>query len=99
VNAFLVGVGQPLDLLLPEARLWERVRGEIEAYRRRFPGLAPRIDAVGLLGEVFPHYPLNGDRLLVTGYAEQASHRSVRPVGTVPNPVAVAVAVAPPDGW
>ncbi|MFD9739033.1 IucA/IucC family protein [Umezawaea sp. NPDC059074] len=99
VNAFLVGVGQPLDLLLPDARLWDRVRGEVEAYRRRFPALAERIDAVGLLGGSFPHYPLNGDRLLVTGYAEQASHRSVRPVGTVPNPLAAAEPIAPTDGW
>lgn len=99
VNAFLVGVGQPLDLLLPRARLWERVRGEVEAYRRRFPALAERIDAVDLLGPSFPHYPLNGDRLLVTGYAEQPAHRSVRPVGEVPNPLATATALAPPDGW
>ncbi len=99
VNAFLVGVGQPLDLLLPRAELWDRVRGEVEAYRRRFPALADRIDAVGLLGSSFPHYPLNGDRLLVTGYAEQPGHRSVRPSGEVPNPLAAATAIAPPDGW
>ncbi|MEO6085163.1 MAG: IucA/IucC family protein [Umezawaea sp.] len=99
VNAFLVGVGQPLDLLLPHAELWRRVRGEVEAYRRRFPALAGRIDAVDLLGPSFPHYPLNGDRLLVTGYAEQPAHRSVRPVGEVPNPLATTTGLAPPDGW
>ncbi|WNV86614.1 IucA/IucC family protein [Umezawaea sp. Da 62-37] len=99
VNAFLVGVGQPLDLLLPDARLWDRARGEVEAYRRRFPAHAARIDAADLLGASFPHYPLNGDRLLVTGYAEQADHRSVRPKGEIPNPLATATPIAPPDGW
>ncbi|MCS7479643.1 IucA/IucC family protein [Umezawaea endophytica] len=99
VNAFLVGVGQPLDLLLPGTGLWERVRGEVEAYRRRFPALAERIDAVDLLGPRLPHYPLNGDRLLVTGYAEQPAHRSVRPSGEVPNPLAAVTGIEPPDGW
>jgi siderophore synthetase component len=102
VNAFLVGVGQPLALLLtdvPADRFWGLVRGEIEAYRRRFPELSERIDAACLLGPSFPHYPLNGDRLLVTGYAEQAHHRSVRPSGEVPNPLMTVTGIRPPDGW
>jgi siderophore synthetase component len=102
VNAFLVGVGQPMELLLtdvPADRFWGLVRGEIEAYRRRFPVLGERIEAACLLGPSFPRYPLNGDRLLVTGYAEQPHHRSVRPSGEVPNPLTSVAGIAPPDGW
>lgn len=105
VNAFLVGIGQPLSVLLADhhgvthEEFWGRIRGEVEAYRCRYPDLAERIDETGLLGPSFAHYPLNGDRLLVTGYAELANHRSVRPKGEVPNPLASVQGVRPTDGW
>ncbi|MFB9902996.1 IucA/IucC family protein [Allokutzneria oryzae] len=105
VDALLVGVFRPLSTLLaehhglPEERLWGIVRGEVEAYRRRFPDVADRMDAGDLLGPTFARYPLNGDRLLQTGYAELSYRHAIHPKGTVPNPMHSVVAVPPTDGW
>ncbi|WP_422647371.1 IucA/IucC family protein [Actinoalloteichus caeruleus] len=105
VDALLVGVLRPLAVLLEERhglarpRLWGRVRGEIDAYRRRFPELADRIEAGSLTVPEFPRYPLNGDRLVQTGYAELPYRHAIRPRGAVPSPLRDVPPLPPPDGW
>jgi siderophore synthetase component len=105
VDALFVGVLRPLAVLLadhhglPEDRVWARVRGEVEAYRRRNPELADRMDAGDLLGPTFARYPLNRDRLLQTGYAELPYRHAIAPNGEVPNPLYTATTVPPLDGW
>ncbi|HEY8371317.1 MAG TPA: IucA/IucC family protein [Pseudonocardiaceae bacterium] len=105
VDALLVGVLRPFAVLLaehhgvPEERLWGRVRGEVEAYRRRFPDLAERMAAGDLLGPSFARYPLNGDRLLQTGYAELPYRHAIAPRGEVPNPLYTVSPIPPGDGW
>ncbi|SDN70099.1 IucA/IucC family protein [Allokutzneria albata] len=105
VDALLVGVFRPLSGLLAthhglaEERLWGIVRGEVEAYRARFPDVAERMDDGDLLGPTFARYPLNGDRLLQTGYAELSYRHAIHPNGTVPNPLHSVAAIPPIDGW
>jgi len=105
VDALLVGVLRPLAVLLAEHHglaedsVWARVRGEVVAYRRHNPDLDARMDAGDLLGPSFARYPLNGDRLLQTGYAELPYRHAIAPNGEVPNPLHGIAALAPPDGW
>ncbi|GAA4004784.1 IucA/IucC family protein [Allokutzneria multivorans] len=105
VDALLVGVFRPLSELLeahhglPSERLWGIVRGEIEAYRARFPDVAERMDAGDLLGPTFARYPLNGDRLVQTGYVELSYRHAIHPNGTVPNPLHSVTPIPPRDGW
>lgn len=104
VDALLVGVFRPLADLFGEhhgigqQRFWGRVRGEIEAYRARFPEFADRIDAGDLLGPTLGRYPLNSYRLL-TGYGDLAQRPPVPARGEIPNPLHDVAAVAPADGW
>ncbi|GGM72506.1 siderophore biosynthesis protein IucA [Longimycelium tulufanense] len=105
VDALLVGVLRPLSVLLAdhhkidEDRLWGRVRGEIESYRRRHPHLADRMAVGTLLAPTFGRYPLNGDRLLQTGYAELPYRHAIAPRGKIPNPLYPISSIPPPDGW
>jgi siderophore synthetase component len=103
VDALLVGVFRPLADLLAEhhgigpERFWGRVRGEIEAYRDRFPEVADRMAAGDLLGPTLGRYPLNGYRLL-TGYGDLAQRPPVPARGELPNVLHDVTAVPPPDG-
>ncbi|GLZ36111.1 rhizobactin siderophore biosynthesis protein RhbF [Lentzea sp. NBRC 105346] len=98
VDALLVGVFRPLELLTGQANFWGMVRGEIEAYRKRHPHLAARMDAGTLLGPTFTRFPLNGYRLTL-GYRDLAQRPPIPSAGEVPNPMHTAPAVAPLDGW
>lgn len=101
VDALLVGVFRPLARLLrenhgvAEARFWGRVRGEIEDFRRRHPELADRMAQGDLLGPTFARYPLNGDRLVQTGYAELSYRHAIAPHGELPNPLYEVTSIAP----
>ncbi|MCP2258412.1 Siderophore synthetase component [Streptoalloteichus tenebrarius] len=105
VDALLVGVLRPLAVLLAEhhglreERLWGLVRGEVESYRRRHPDLADRMAEGDLLSPTFARYPLNGDRLLQTGYAELPHRHAIQPRGEIPNPLHRVATLPPPDGW
>ncbi|SHG13775.1 IucA/IucC family protein [Streptoalloteichus hindustanus] len=105
VDALLVGVFRPLAVLLAdhhglrEERLWGLVRGEVESYRRRHPDLAGRMAEGDLLSPTFARYPLNGDRLVQTGYTELAHRHAIAPRGEVPNPLHTVAALPPADGW
>lgn len=104
VDALFVGVFRPLAPLLAEHgliedRFWGMVRGEIEAYRRRYPDLTTRMAAGDLLTPTFARYALNGDRLLRTGYAELPMRHAIAPTGEIPNPLHPVRGVEPPDGW
>lgn len=100
VDALLVGVLRPLAVLLaehhdiPEAHLWGRVRGEVEAHRRRHPELADRIAAGDLLGPTFGRYPLNTMRLH-WGYGDLPVRPATRNYGTLPNPLHTAAPIGP----
>jgi siderophore synthetase component len=100
VDALLVGVLRPLALLLaehhglPEARLWGRVRGEVEAYRAEHPDLADRIAAADLLGPAFGRYPLNTMRLH-WGYGDLTARPPTFSHGTLPNPLHTVPAIPP----
>lgn len=102
VDALLVGVFRPLADLLAEHhgiapdRFWGRVRGEIEAYRARFPDVADRMAAGDLLGPTLGRYPLNSYRLL-TGYGDLAQRPPVPGRGDLPNPLHDVTAVPPSD--
>jgi siderophore synthetase component len=104
VDALLVGVFRPLSVLLeqrhglPQARFWGMVRGEIAAYRARFPELSDRMAAGDLLGPTVARYPLNGYRLTL-GYRDLAQRPPVPSAGTLPNPLHTATPVPPQDGW
>ncbi|TWP51060.1 IucA/IucC family protein [Lentzea tibetensis] len=100
VDALLVGVFRPLQLLLPltEAQFWGMVRGEVESYRNRHPDLASRMDAGTLLGPSFTRFPLNGYRLTL-GYRDLAQRPPIPSAGEVPNPMHSVSAIAPVDGW
>jgi siderophore synthetase component len=100
VDALLVGVLRPLQRLLglDEALFWGMVRGEVDAYRRRFPELAGRMDAGSLVGPAFTRYPLNGYRLTM-GYRDLTQRPPVPSAGELPNPLHNAVSIPPSDGW
>jgi hypothetical protein len=57
------------------------------------------MDAGDLLARTFARYPLNGDRLVQTGYTELPYRHAISPCGTVPNPLYTVRPIAPPDGW
>lgn len=100
VDALLVGVLRPLAALLPlpHDRFWGMVRGEVDAYRDRFPALAARMDEGSLTGPEFLRYPLNGYRITL-GYRDLTARPPVPKTGTLPNPLHDVRPVAPPDGW
>ncbi|APU14463.1 IucA/IucC family protein [Actinoalloteichus fjordicus] len=103
VDALLVGVFRPLARLLreqhglAEERFWGRVRGEIEAFRDRHPELGDRMEQGSLLGPTFARYPLNGDRLVQTGYAELSYRHAIAPHGELPNPLHDVATVYPKE--
>lgn len=94
VDAFLVGVLRPLVEVLEEAHgadgaaVWAGVRAQVLEFRAAHPELAERVAAGDLLAAELPRYPLNGDRLLQTGYADRAVRHAIAPAGTIPNPLA-----------
>jgi siderophore synthetase component len=100
VDALLVGVFRPLSSLfpLPPERFWGMVRGEVEAYRARFPALAGRMEEGSLTCPEFLRYPLNGYRITL-GYRDLPARPPVPGTGTVPNPLHDVAPVPPPDGW
>ncbi|MCC8247319.1 IucA/IucC family protein [Saccharothrix luteola] len=100
VDALLVGVFRPLSALfpLPEDRFWGLVRGEVDAYRDRFPDLAGRMDSGSLTTPEFLRYPLNGYRVTL-GYQDLTARPPVPRTGTLPNPLHDAVPIPPADGW
>lgn len=93
IDALLVGVFRPLSLILrdqhglPANLLWTLVRTEVESYRNDHPELADRMAAGDLLSPTFARYPLNGDRLVSTGYAELPHRHAITANGEVPNPL------------
>ncbi|MFE9749701.1 IucA/IucC family protein [Saccharothrix saharensis] len=100
VDALLVGVFRPLSTLLPldHDRFWGMVRGEVDAYRVRFPDLADRMDSGSLTAPEFLRYPLNGYRLTL-GYRDLTARPPVPTTGTLPNPLHDVAPVPPADGW
>ncbi|MEU5694615.1 IucA/IucC family protein [Actinosynnema sp. NPDC020468] len=100
VDALLVGVLRPLARLadLPEDVFWGLVRGEVDAYRARFPTLAPRMDEGSLTSETFTRYPLNSYRLTL-GYQDLPTRPPVPTGGVIPNPLHDVAPVEPVDGW
>ncbi|GAA3875389.1 IucA/IucC family protein [Saccharothrix violaceirubra] len=100
VDALLIGVFRPLARLLdvPGERFWGLVRGEVDAYRTRFPSLGARMDAGSLTEAEFLRFPLNSYRLTL-GYRDLAARPPVPTTGTVPNPLHHVTAVPPHDGW
>lgn len=100
VDALLVGVFRPLAEVfpLPAERFWGMVRGEVDAYRTRFPEVADRMDEGSLTCPEFLRYPLNGYRITL-GYRDLAARPPVPRAGTVPNPLHDVAAVPPADGW
>ncbi|MFD7654869.1 IucA/IucC family protein [Actinosynnema sp. NPDC059797] len=100
VDALLVGVFRPLASLYPleESRFWGMVRGEVEAYRLRFPEVAGRMEEGSLTCAEFLRYPLNGYRVTL-GYRDLAARPPVPRAGTVPNPLHEVEPVLPVDGW
>ncbi|MET9557605.1 IucA/IucC family protein [Streptomyces sp. NPDC006645] len=73
-----------------EDRFWALVRAEIERYHARFPELADRFDAYGLLAPSFDRVALNREQLLGGGFHDRAERDEGFDVvhGTVPNPLA-----------
>lgn len=75
------------QLDVPEPRFWSLVRDTVRAVQRDEPELASRFAEYELLGETFPRYRLNADRLLVTGYADRPLRHAIGASGRVPNPL------------
>ncbi|WP_236594381.1 IucA/IucC family protein [Saccharothrix sp. 6-C] len=100
VDALLIGVLRPLSTLLPlpEDRFWGQVRGEVDAYRARFPELAARMDEGSLTTPTFLRYPLNSYRITL-GYRDLTARPPVPQTDTLPNPLHPAAPIPPPDGW
>lgn len=98
VDALLVGVFRPLErvLGLPSEQFWGMVRGEVEAYARRFPALATRMEAGTLLGPTFLRFPLNGYRLTL-GYRDLAQRPPIPSTGEVANPLHTVPPILPAD--
>ncbi|MFB6948389.1 IucA/IucC family protein [Streptomyces niveus] len=73
-----------------EDEFWALVRAEIERYHARFPELADRFDAYGLLAPSFDRVALNREQLLGGGFHDRAERDEGFDVvhGTVPNPLA-----------
>ncbi|TFI20903.1 IucA/IucC family protein [Streptomyces sp. 4R-3d] len=73
-----------------EDEFWGLVRAEIERYHARFPELADRFDAYGLLAPSFDRVALNREQLLGGGFHDRAERDEGFDVvhGTVPNPLA-----------
>ncbi|WP_367137663.1 IucA/IucC family siderophore biosynthesis protein [Saccharothrix sp. HUAS TT1] len=100
VDALLVGVFRPLSALLPldQDRFWGLVRGEVDAYRNRFPALAARMDEGSLTTPDLLRYPLNSYRI-TSGYRDLTTRPPVPTTGTLPNPLHTATPILPTDGW
>ncbi|ROP41427.1 IucA/IucC family protein [Saccharothrix texasensis] len=100
VDALLIGVLRPLSTLLPlpEDHFWGQVRGEVDAYRARFPELAARMDEGSLTTPTFLRYPLNSYRITL-GYRDLTARPPVPQTDTLPNPLHSAAPIPPPDGW
>jgi aerobactin synthase len=77
-------------LHVPEHEFWAMVRAEIERYHARFPELADRFDAFGLLAPSFDRIALNREQLLGGGFHDRAEKDEGFDVahGTVSNPLA-----------
>ncbi|MGA8117263.1 MAG: IucA/IucC family protein [Actinocatenispora sp.] len=75
------------QLGVPAATFWSLVRDSVLSVRQRFPELGARCDEYDLLTPRYPRYRLNADRLVVTGYQDQALRHALRDAGTVPNPL------------
>lgn len=75
---------------VPEGDFWSLVRAEIERYHDRFPELAPRFAAFGLLAPEFDRVALNREQLLGGGFHDRAERDEGFDVvhGTVANPLA-----------
>ncbi|MEV5239485.1 IucA/IucC family protein [Streptomyces cinnamoneus] len=83
-------VAEHLDV--PEDTFWAMVRAEIERYHARFPELADRFDAFGLLAPDFDRVALNREQLLGGGFHDRAEKDEGFDVvhGRVANPLATA---------
>jgi siderophore synthetase component len=101
VDALLVGVFRPLAPLLAdrhdltEDRFWSMVRAVVVDHRRRHPEAADRMRRGDLLSPTFARYPLNGDRLVGTGYTDLPHRQAIAPNGTVANPLFLEETVTP----
>ncbi|MBB6350963.1 aerobactin synthase [Nonomuraea muscovyensis] len=75
---------------VPEAEFWGLVRAEIDRYHARFPDLAGRSEAFGLLAPRFDRVALNREQLLGGGFHDRAERDEGFDVvhGTVANPLA-----------
>ncbi|MEV6318904.1 IucA/IucC family protein [Streptomyces sp. NPDC051776] len=74
---------------IPETEFWAAVRAEIERYHTRFPELADRFEAFGLLAPEFDRVALNREQLLGGGFHDRSERDEGFDVvhGTVPNPL------------
>ncbi|UGY92425.1 IucA/IucC family protein [Streptomyces gobiensis] len=79
-------------LSIPEAEFWAMVRTEIERYHTRFPELADRFPAFGLLAPEFDRVALNREQLLGGGFHDRAERDEGFDVvhGRIRNPLATA---------
>ncbi|MFP3986132.1 IucA/IucC family protein [Streptomyces sp. E11-3] len=75
---------------VPESDFWAMARAEIERYHARFPELADRFEAFGLLAPSFDRIALNREQLLGGGFHDRAEKDEGFDVvhGTVANPLA-----------
>jgi len=103
VTAVFAGVFRPLAVLaadqlgISERSFWGLVRGEVDAYRERFPELAERHRAYGLTAAEVERICLNREQLTGGGFHDRAEKEEFEIVrGTVPNPL-VREAGAPAD--
>lgn len=73
-----------------ERDFWARVRAEVERYHRRFPELADRFEAFGLLAATFDRVALNREQLLGGGFHDRADRDAGFDVlhGQLDNPLA-----------
>ena len=75
-------------LALPGERFWAAVRGELAAYRARFPERSDRYALFDLCTPEIDRLCLNRNRLLLDGYRDRATRPHVQAYGTIPNPLA-----------
>ncbi|WP_059005861.1 IucA/IucC family protein [Streptomyces specialis] len=80
---------------VPEDEFWGMVREEIGRYHARFPELADRFEAFGLLAGEFDRVALNREQLLGGGFHDRAEKDEGFDVvhGVVANPLATAALV------
>lgn len=77
------------QLGVPEDEFWALVRAEIERYHARFPELADRFEAFGLLAPEFDRVALNREQLLGGGFHDRSEKDEGFDIvhGTLHNPL------------